>query len=123
MTLKQVIDMVDDIKPNAFSNDTKTQWVNEVEGYVQTEVFLLNVDDVVKYSYEQDKNKTLLVDFPHDKLYWAYLSAMIDFANGEYNKYQNTMQMYNGFMGEFMRWFARTYRPADRGERRCPEAY
>lgn len=114
MTLKQVIDFVDEIKPNAFSDDAKTMWVNEVEGYVQTEVFLLNVDDIVVYNYDTDKNKELLVEPPHSKIYWTYLTAMIDFANGEYNKYANTMQMYNEFIGEFMRWFAREYRPADR---------
>lgn len=39
-TLKSVIDMVDEIKPNAFSNEAKTQWLNECEGLVQTEVLL-----------------------------------------------------------------------------------
>ena len=114
MTIKEVIDYVDAVKPNAFDNETKTVWLNDVEGYVQTEVFLLNVDDVTRYSYDSDKNKTMLVVPPHDKVYRAYLEAMIDFENGEYNKYQNTMQMYNAWMGEYMRWFARTYRPADR---------
>ena len=40
MTVSQVIQIVDDIKPNAFTNETKTAWLNEVEGMVQTEVFL-----------------------------------------------------------------------------------
>lgn len=114
MTLKQVVDMVDDIKPNAFSYETKTRWINEVEGFVQTNVFLLNVDDVKKYDWAENQNTELLANFPHDKIYWTYLCAMVDFGNGEYNKYQNTMQMYNEFIGEFMRWFAQTYRPADR---------
>lgn len=113
MTLKEVIDMVDVIKPNAFDEDTKTVWINEVEGYVQTEVMLLALDDVITYTWDTDKNKELLVRPPHTKIYWTYLCAMIDFANGEYSKYQNTSQMYNEFMGEFTRWFARTYRPAD----------
>ena len=39
-TLKGVIDYVDEIKPNAFSNAAKTQWINECEGLVQTEVLL-----------------------------------------------------------------------------------
>ena len=30
--------------------------------------------------------------------------------------YQNTMQMFNSFFGEFMRWFALNYRPADTHE-------
>ena len=32
MTLSQVIQNVDEIKPNAFSNDTKTAWINETDG-------------------------------------------------------------------------------------------
>lgn len=114
MTLKEIIDRVDDIKPNAFDEATKTMWLNEVEGYVQTEILLLNVHDIIQYKWPEAENWELLVPPPHDKIYWTYLTAMIDFANGEYKKYQNTMQMYNEFIGEFTRWFARTYRPADR---------
>lgn len=111
--LKKVIDYVDEIKPNAFSNAAKTQWLNECEGLVQTEVLLRASEEILVYDYDRDKDKALLVQPPHDKLYWAYLAAMIDFANGEYNKYQNTMQMFNSFFSEFMRWFALNYRPAD----------
>ena len=55
----------------------------------------------------------MLVRPPHDKLYRSYLTAKIDFANGEYDKYANTAMMFNSDFGEFMRWFALTYRPAD----------
>ncbi len=55
---------------------------------------------------------------PHDKLYAAYLTAMIDFANGEYNKYQNSMQLFNLAFGEFARWYADNFRPADRNPSR-----
>ena len=48
-TLQSVLEMIDSIKPNAFSDEAKTAWVNEVEGLVQTEVFLLAVEDVVQY--------------------------------------------------------------------------
>ena len=99
-TLKSVIDMVDEIKPNAFSNEAKTQWLNECE-------------EIITYHYDAEKDKELLAQPPHDKIYWAYLTAMIDFANGEYNKYQNTMQVFNSFFSEFMRWFALNYHPAD----------
>ena len=112
-TLKSVIEYVDEIKPNAFSNEAKTQWVNECEGLVQTEVLLVADTELISYSYDTDKDKELLVKHPHVKIYWAYLTAMIDFANGEYNKYQNTMQMFNAFFGEYMRWFALWYHPAD----------
>lgn len=112
-TLQSVLEMIDSIKPNAFSDEAKTAWINEVEGLVQTEVFLLAVEDVVQYRWPEDSGATLLAKPPHDKIYWVYLSAMVDFANGEYDKYANTMQMFNQFFGEYMRWYARTYNPAD----------
>ena len=112
-TLQGVLDIIDSIKPNAFSEEAKTAWINEIEGLVQTEVFLLAIEDVVQYTWPENAAATLLAKPPHDKIYWVYLSAMVDFANGEYDKYQNTMQMFNQFFGEYMRWYARTYNPAD----------
>ena len=193
MNIQTLFDYVDEIKPNAFSDDTKLVWLNEVEGQVQTEVFLLNEREVIEYCLSAtvttpitfpdsktmgiaDKDvlkkfrpggkltfspgspyaanaKTdiaiqgvnadgllfpagtfsvtgdtevsteltfdgstteLLVEPPHSKLYAEYVMARIDYANGEYDKYQNSMQMFNAFWGEFMRWFARVYCPAGR---------
>lgn len=114
MTLKDLIKHVDDIKPNAFSPEVKTAWVNEIEGMVQTKVLLISdVETVFSYDWKTDKNVTLAVDPPHDKLYAPYLMAKIDFANGEFDRYQNSMQMFNQFWNEFMCWFGDTYRPAD----------
>ena len=113
MTLDQVIAKVDEVKPNAFSNDRKTDLVNEVEGMVQTQAFLFAPEEFIAYSYDVDKDRELLVAPPHDKLYAPYLEAKIDYANGEYEKYNNSMQMFNSSWGEFLRWFALVYRPAD----------
>lgn len=113
MKLGEVISYVDGIKPNAFTNEDKTRWINEAEGMVQTDIFLLAPEEIITYDFENDRETTLLVRPPHDKIYAAYLVAMIDFANGEYNKYQNTHQMFNANYAEFMNWFATNYRPAD----------
>ena len=78
-TLKGVIAAVDEIKPNAFSDAAKTEWLNECEGLVQTEVMLLDIAECITYDAQTDAE--LLVRPPHDKLYRAYLIAMIDFAH------------------------------------------
>ena len=123
MTLKQVIDFVGGIKPHAFPPSVITQWVNEIEGQVFTEVLLRGVEEYRPYIWddtpgaEDDRDTVLLAKPPHDKLYWAYVAAMVDFANGEYNRYQNSMQMANAFFGEYVDWFSTTYRPADKP---CP---
>lgn len=113
MKLNEVIRMVDDIKPNAFGDEAKTAWINECEGMVQTQIMLIAPADIIQYEYDKDAETELLALPPHNKIYWAYLTAMVDFANGEYNKYQNTMQVFNAYFGEYMRWYARVYRPAD----------
>lgn len=115
MTIAKVLAAADAVKPNAFSEEVKLQWVNEAEGMVQTDVLLRAIDDVVTYEWPTDENTELLVKPPHDKLYLAYLIAMIDFTNGEYNKYSNTVAMFNTHLSEYAAWFQRTYRPADNG--------
>ena len=40
---------------------------------------------------------------------------MIDFANGEYDRYQATAGMFNSHFADFMRWYALNVRPADGG--------
>lgn len=113
MTIQEAITYAKAVKPNAFDNDTLTRWLNEVEGMVQTQVLLLRTEAIITYTYEKDANTTMLVRPPHDKLYTAYLEARIDYANGEYEKYQNTSQVFNSFFNEFMRWYAMNYNPSE----------
>ena len=61
-----------------------------------------------------DLGAELLVRFPHDDIYEAWLAAKIDFANGEYEKYQNSMAMYNELYEDFVQLVAMRYRPAQR---------
>jgi hypothetical protein len=113
MTIKQTIDAVNDIKPHAFNNDTLTMWLNEVEGMVQTDVMLVSSFDVISYDYNNNKDTELLVKAPHSKIYVYYLAAMIDFANNEYDKYQNTMEAFNKFFSDYMRWYSLNVNPAN----------
>ncbi len=113
MTVNQVINRVNRVKPNAFAFIDKARWISEVEGMIQTEVMLLAPAEVVTYGSGSGKCE-LLVPPPWDKLYESYLVARIDFANGEYDKYANTSAMFNKHYEEFTRWFADTYRPADK---------
>lgn len=107
MKLKEAIDRIDDIKPNAFDNETKTGWLNEIEGKIQTEIYHVKPDEVIAYDFEADQFKRLLVDAPHDKLYPLYLAVMIDFANGEYDKHQNSLAMCNAAWDEYAKWYMR----------------
>lgn len=55
----------------------------------------------------------MLAGAPFDKLYRLYLAALIHFANGEYDRYQNSMALFNSACGEYIRWYSRVKRPAE----------
>lgn len=112
--IKEVIDRVDENKPNAFSEKTKLQWLAALDGKVAVDVFLMDIVEArsLAYTYPNDIETELLVSFPHEDIYDLWLQARIDFENGEYDKYQNTMEMFNSCYSSFIRWFADTYEPA-----------
>ena len=118
MTIGKVIRLADALKPNAIGREQKYQYINEVEGLVQSEVMLLVSDDIVTYDCDATgaDDTVLLVKPPHDKLYIAYLVAMIDYANGEYNKYANTIELFNAYSRELHRWYFAKVHPADLAE-------
>ena len=113
MTINEVITAVDNIKPHSFAPETLTMWINEIEGMVQTDVMLIAHQDIITYSYPENKDTALLVKPPHSKIYVYYLASMIDFANNDYDKYTNTMDIFNKFYSDYMRWYALSIDPAN----------
>ena len=108
MTLQDCIDYVDSIEPNAYTNAQKTGWLNEVEGKVYTQLFL-----VQPYEFKQTP-QTLALPAPYDRMYSRYLQAMIHYANGEYDRYANSMAMFNEVWAEANRWFGGDFDVTDR---------
>lgn len=115
MTVQGAIEYADEMKPNAFSNEVKTKWLADLEGRLAASVFLMAPAEFrpkLMYRWPEDKDYELLVDPPYDDLYTLWLQAKIDEANGEYDKYANSMAIYNEHYGSFVRWFAGLYDPA-----------
>lgn len=112
--IREVIERVDELKPNAFAEHQKVRWLALLEGKLAADVFLMNVGDISQFEYKHPEcmEMELLVSYPHDDIYDYWLMAQIDMANGEYDKYNNTMMMYNATLDAFTAWFAQTYDPA-----------
>lgn len=113
MTVSELFAYVDHVKPNAFTDSDKLVWLNEIEARIQTEVMLRWQGEMEQYTLPEDKDTELLLSPPHTAVYRYWLQAMIDFENGEYDKYQNTSGMFNAAWSAFVAWFAENYRPAD----------
>lgn len=107
MTLREAIEFVDEVKPNAFPTKVKVKWLEQLDRHIAAEELCMDPVDLKKLCYSEDEpDVELLVDPPYDDLYPLWLEAKIDLANGEYNKYQNSMQVYNEHYGCFVVWFA-----------------
>lgn len=110
MTARQIIDRVNEIKPNAFSDTVKLAWLNELEGRIAAEVLLMPPAEIRGVTL--NLTSVPLVEPPYDDMYQHYLAARIDEANGEYDKAQNTMARFNACFSEFVCWFCQTWDPA-----------
>lgn len=116
MTIDKLIKLAKKLKPTPFDDEILLMWVNEIEGMVLSEVHLVTVTDIAPYELGEDGSlptAELTAPYPYDKLYTQYLMAQIDYANGEYSKYQNTMQMFNACYTEYVHYVAEVLAPAD----------
>ncbi|MBQ2942622.1 MAG: hypothetical protein IJD97_10375 [Clostridia bacterium] len=110
-TLREIIELADELNPNSYSANVKTQWIDEVESYIYTEIFNVAPDDVPSfYPYnEVNAEKTLTLDSTNDKIYLTYLQAMIDFSNKEYAAFNNDVALYNTYLDTYAKWYQRTH--------------
>ena len=108
-TLQQVIEKVDSIKPNAYDEETKTGWINKVEGIIQKEILHKKDEDMIVYDWGEDADTELLVKHPYSDIYEFYLFAMIDYMNGDISFYQNSMTMFNNAFEDYSTWYKREY--------------
>lgn len=84
-------------------------WLNQVEGQILHEIFLLALSEITPYS--ATPTEALAAPYPYDGIYLLWMEAQVDFANGEYERYTNTMQRYNVAWNDLARHIAKCIRP------------
>lgn len=84
-------------------------WLNQVEGQILHEIFLLALSEITPYATAP--TEALAAPYPYDGIYLLWMEAQVDFANGEYERYTNTMQRYNVAWNDLARHIAKCIRP------------
>lgn len=84
-------------------------WLNQVEGQILHEIFLLSLSEIAPYT--TTPTEALAAPYPYDGIYLLWMEAQVDFANGEYERYTNTMQRYNTAWNDLARHIAKCIRP------------
>lgn len=67
-----------------------------------------------RYTTATPGDTVLVVPDPYSELYVHYLSAQIDYSNGEMSRYANSLSMFRAALDEFSNRFNRTHMPVQK---------
>lgn len=95
MTVNEVIAKVKDRKPNAYSEESLNDWLNECEAMVQRELLLTVPEEIVQYEWPEDRDKDVILPKPYDALYVTYIIMMVQYVQEESVAYNNSLAMFN----------------------------
>jgi hypothetical protein len=101
MTIKGLIDKVQEEKPNTFTDEKVLGFINEIEEDVSDQLH----EDFEPYTEVDDTE--LIAPAPYDRLYVSYVKSQIDYANEEYASYQLNAEQHNQDMSDFINWVVR----------------
>lgn len=115
MTIMDALYRIDELKPNSYSQSEKIKWLSTLDGMIKSEIIDTHEggEDVVFNGYTEDSDigTKLLVPAPYDDIYIRWLETQIDYSNGEYGKYNNSMTMYNTAYTAYANHYNRTHMP------------
>lgn len=95
-TIKEIVTMFKEEKPNKVSDAHIIQWFNEAEAEVQ-DMLGIPYDDWETYTVEdiaEDAVTEPIAKPPYISLYLFYLMARLDYANQEFESYSNNQAQY-----------------------------
>lgn len=115
MTLIEAISKIDNLKHNTYTHEDKVSWLSRLDHMVKKEILDTHEGgDGTEFSgYDTDSSveTELLVPPPYDELYLRWLEAQIDYCNGEYDRYNNAMEMFNTAYQGYANYYNRTHMP------------
>ena len=115
MTIMGAINHIDAVKPNGYTQDDKIRWLSILDGTVKTEIIDTHEgsESVTfrPYSESTPLVTELLIPYPYDDVYIKWLEAQIDYSNGEYDKYNNAIVMYQTAYDGYANYYRRTHMP------------
>jgi hypothetical protein len=115
MTIIEAINLIDSLKPNTYSIPDKVRWLSNLDWMIKTEIIDTHEGAEEKtfggYTEETPFDTPLLVSAPHEDVYIKWLETQIDYVNGEYGRYNNSMTAFNSAYSTFSNYYNRTHMP------------
>ena len=121
MKIAEAINKIDSLMHNTYTQPDKIAWLSELDSDVKRNIIDTHEGSeavsFTGYDESTDLDTELLVPTPFDSVYLRWLEAQIHYHNGEYDRYNNAIIMYNTAFGAFADYYNRTHKPVSHGRR------
>ena len=121
MTINQAITRLDALKFNTYTQEDKIEWLSRLDSAIKLQIIDNHVgaENINFNGYDSSTplDTVLLVPAPYDEVYLRWMEAQIDYHNGEYDKFNNSIIMYNTAFDAYQKHYTITYKPVERGRR------
>lgn len=115
MKIGEAIKIIDDLRPNQYTDEDKVRWLSVLDGKTYIEVIKTHEggEDVEWEAYTPvDMDAELIIPAPYDyEVYINWLMAQIDMANAEVGKYNQSITLYNTAFMQWQQFYNRTHMP------------
>ncbi len=102
LTVEQVLEQVDSLLPNQYTEEQKKYWLHQAEGFVIAEITGGTLPDA-----PMADDAVLTVPAPYSELYRHYVEAQIHYANAETERYNNAMALWNSLFLAYRNFYGR----------------
>lgn len=121
MTINDAITELDDLNLNTYTESQKVQWLSRLDGMVKRQIIDTHKggESVTFAGYTEDtpSDTVLLVPAPYDEIYLRWMEAQIHYHNGEYDKYNNAIIMFNAALESYAAYYNQNHMPVNYGKR------
>ncbi|MBQ4565774.1 MAG: hypothetical protein IJA48_05440 [Oscillospiraceae bacterium] len=115
MTILEAINRADLHLPNRFSTSEKLAWLSRLDGMIHQELHrLYEGGDTPFGGYDETTalSESLLVEEPFaPEVYLRYLESRMDDANGDTERFRNSLALFRAAYKTYYRWYNRTHQP------------
>ena len=115
MTIHDAINSIDELMHNTYTQENKVTWLSRVDTMVKKLVIDTHEggEEVSFSGYNEDTDleTVLLIPEPFDEAYLRWMEAQIHYHNGEYDKYNNAVVMFNTAFDAYKSDYTRNHMP------------
>ena len=121
MTIIEAITSADALMHNTYGQNDKIKWLSKLDAMVKQQIIDTHEGNehitFSGYTAETPIDTVLLVPAPYDDVYMRWIEAMIHYHNGEYDKYNNAIIMFNTDFNSYAAYYNQNHKPVNRGKR------